>query len=201
MIRKAEIKRKTTETDIVMRLILDNAEKLEINSGEPFFDHMLNSMSRHGRFSLDLRCRGDYEIDAHHSIEDTGICLGKAFRKSLGNMEGVCRFGHDIIPMDDALTMAVIDISGRSYFKYTGIDLKGTIGSYSEELTLEFLRSFASNFGINLHVRVFYGENRHHIHESIFKALGRALFKACSIDISLNNEIQSTKGSLYDNRD
>lgn len=201
MKRKSEISRKTNETDINIKLILDSLDKSIINSGEPFFDHMLNSMSKHGRFFLDLKCKGDYEIDAHHSIEDIGICLGLAFRKALDDMSGVSRFGQAIIPMDDALSMAAVDISGRSYFKYSGSNLAGYIGKYNEELTIEFLRSFASNASINLHVILLHGDNRHHIHESIFKALGIALYRACLIDSCLNNEIQSTKGNLYDNCD
>lgn len=196
MIRKAAIKRKTSETNIALKMILDSTENLVINSGEPFFDHMLNSMSRHGRFSIDLQCRGDYAVDAHHSIEDIGICMGKALKKALGDMAGVNRFGEAVIPMDDALTMVAVDLSGRSFFKYTGVELNGSLGTFSEELTLEFLRSFSSNAKINLHVMVFYGESRHHIHESIYKALGRALFQACSIDPFLKKEVQSTKGLL-----
>lgn len=196
MIRKSAIKRKTSETNIALKMILDSTENIVINSGEPFFDHMLNSMCRHGRLSIDLQCKGDYEIDAHHSVEDIGICMGKALRKALGDMSGVNRFGQAVIPMDDALTLVAVDLSGRSYFKYTGTELNGSLGTFSEELTLEFLRSFSSNAKINLHVMVFYGENRHHIHESIYKALGKALLQACSTDLSLKNEIQSTKGLL-----
>ncbi len=201
MDRKSQIKRKTQETDIVLKLKLDSIEKSIINSGEPFFDHMLNSMSKHGRFFLDLQCIGDNEIDDHHSIEDVGICLGKAFKKALGDIAGCKRFGDAIIPMDDALAMVAIDLSGRPHFRYSGQELQGYIGRFSEELTIECLKSFAFNAGINLHVTLFHGENRHHIHESIFKAFGIALYKACSIDPFLKNEVQSTKGVVYDNRD
>ncbi len=201
MERKSEIKRKTSETDIILKLVLDSFKKSKINSGESFFDHMLNSMSKHGRFFLDLQCKGDYEIDDHHSIEDVGICLGKALKKALGDIAGCRRFGDATIPMDDALAMVAIDLSGRPHFRYSGPELQGYIGRFSEELTLECIKSFAFNAEINLHVTLFHGENRHHIHESIFKALGVALYKAYSRDPFLQDEVQSTKGVVYDNRD
>jgi imidazoleglycerol-phosphate dehydratase len=201
MTRKSEIKRKTSETDISLKLVLESTEKCEIKSGVPFFDHMLGAMSKHGRFMLELQCKGDFEVDAHHSVEDIGICLGKAFKKAFGDLSGVSRFGDASVPMDDSLARVVVDLSGRSFFKYTGPELKGYIGDYDAELTIEFLRAFASNAGINLHVSVPYGENSHHIHEAVFKALGIALYKAAAIDEFLKDNIQSTKGSLYDNGD
>jgi imidazoleglycerol-phosphate dehydratase len=201
MTRKSEIIRKTSETDISLKLVLESTEKCEIKSGVPFFDHMLGAMSKHGRFALEMQCKGDFEVDAHHSIEDIGICMGKAFKKAFGDLTGVSRFGDASVPMDDSLARVVVDLSGRSFFKYTGQELKGYIGDYDAELTIEFLRAFASNAGINLHVSVPYGENGHHIHEAIFKALGIALYKAAVIDEFLKDNIQSTKGSLYDNGD
>lgn len=196
MVRSSVIKRKTLETDVIVEINLDNHNTSEINTGVPFFDHMLNSMSRHGRFFTKIDCKGDIHIDDHHTVEDIGICFGKAFKESLGNKKGIKRFGHVIIPMDDALTLAAVDLSGRPFFKYTGIDLKGYIKEYSEELTIEFLRSFSDNAEINLHIEQKYGVNRHHIHESIFKALGVALYNSFSIDESLNGIIPSTKGSI-----
>ncbi|MDY6935724.1 MAG: imidazoleglycerol-phosphate dehydratase HisB [Spirochaetota bacterium] len=196
MKKKSEIKRKTLETDIVLNLILNNVDKSIINTGMPFFDHMLGAMARHGRFFLDLNCKGDYEIDGHHSVEDIGICLGKAFKDAIGSGAGIKRFGDAIIPMDDALTMVAIDFSGRSYFSYIGPRLDGYINGYSEELTQEFLRSFATNAAMNIHVIVLYGENRHHIQESIFKALGVSLSKACSGDPLLGDSVPSTKGII-----
>jgi len=196
MSRTAAIDRKTSETDISIKLILDSIEPSVINSGVSFFDHMLKSMSRHGRFHLKLTCKGDVHIDDHHSVEDIGICLGKAFKEALGDKAGIKRFGNSIIPMDESLTMVAIDISGRPFFKYSGTELKGNVKSYSEELTLEFLRAFSDNSGINLHVVQKYGDNRHHIHESIFKALGVALNSAVSIDPSIKGEIPSTKGMI-----
>jgi imidazoleglycerol-phosphate dehydratase len=196
MDRISIIERKTLETDIRIAINLDNTVSSDIQTGVPFFDHMLNSMSRHGRFSADIKCTGDTHVDDHHTVEDIGICLGKAFKEALGNKSGIKRFGHVIIPMDDALTLAAVDLSGRPYFKYSGSDLKGYIKEYSEELTLEFLRSFSDNAEITLHIEQKYGDNRHHIHESIFKALGVALYNSCFIDESLNGAIPSTKGTI-----
>lgn len=196
MERKADIKRKTSETDINLKLDLQTIQKTAIDSGIPFFDHMLLSMARHGRFSIELKCVGDREVDFHHSIEDIGICLGQAFKKALGDKAGIYRFGDVTVPMDDALTLVALDLSGRSYFKLSGVELRGYINDYSEELTGEFLRSFSLNGGINLHVKVLDGNNAHHIHESIFKALGIALCKACAIDDDYSDEIPSTKGVI-----
>lgn len=196
MDRKSSEKRKTSETDIKIKLELGSTKKSDISSGVPFFDHMLASMSKHGRFYIEVKCIGDLQIDDHHSIEDIGIVFGTVLKDALGEKKGIRRFGDATVPMDEALTMAAVDISGRPYFKYSGIELKGKINKYSEELTMEFLRSFATNAGINLHVNVIHGENRHHIHESIFKALGIALYKATSIDSSLDDIVMSTKGTL-----
>ncbi len=196
MERKGSVARKTKETDITVDLLLDSIQQSSIDSGVPFFDHMLDSMSRHGRFRLDLTCRGDNEIDDHHSVEDIGICAGQAFKQALGDKAGIVRFGDATIPMDDALTMVAIDISGRPYYKYTGPLLNGSIATYSEELTDEFLRAFAVHAGVNLHVMVYYGQNKHHVHETIFKALGIALHKASRRDDSLKGEVPSTKGTL-----
>lgn len=197
MARTAVVQRKTSETDIILELNLDDTDSPgNIGSGIPFFDHMMNSMSKHGRFHLTIKCTGDIHVDDHHSVEDIGICLGKAFREALGDKSGIKRFAHVAIPMDDALTLASVDISGRPFFKYTGSVLKGYIKEYSEELTPEFLRAFTDNAGINLHIEQKYGDNRHHIHESIFKALGMALYQGCMIDDSLKGKIPSTKGTI-----
>jgi imidazoleglycerol-phosphate dehydratase len=194
--RKAEIKRKTSETDISIRLVLDSSERSSISTGVPFFDHMLDAMSRHGHVFLEIACSGDYELDDHHTVEDVGICFGKALRKALGEKVGIARFGQAAVPMDDALAMSVVDLSGRSYFKYTGPALGGYINRYSEELTLEFLRSFAVNAEINLHVMLYYGDNRHHIHEAIFKSLGVGLRQACAILPGYGDVVPSTKGTI-----
>jgi imidazoleglycerol-phosphate dehydratase len=196
MARKSEIKRKTAETDIAVRLNLDGWQKPAVKTGVPFLDHMLDSMSRHGRFQLEIECSGDYQLDDHHTVEDAGICLGKAFKKALGDKAGIKRFGNAVVPMDDALVQTAVDLSGRAYFQYAGAELRGTIGRYSEELTVEFLRAFAANAEMNLHVMLISGENRHHIHEAIFKSLGMALREAFSMDPAMNGEIPSTKGAL-----
>ncbi len=196
MERKGSVTRKTKETDIALDLILDSVEQSRITSGVPFFDHMLESMSKHGRFQLALSCRGDNDVDDHHSVEDIGICLGQALKQALGDKAGIIRFGDVIIPMDDALTMVAIDLSGRPFYKYTGPLLNGSIATYSEELTNEFLRALAMNAGINLHVMVYYGQNKHHVHETIFKALGIALYRAAAMDLGLKGEVPSTKGII-----
>ncbi len=196
MTRKTQIERKTNETDISIKMDLDSPLRCSIDSGIPFFDHMLNSMFRHGGIWIDVKCQGDTEIDYHHSIEDIGICLGQAMNEALGDKAGIVRFGHASVPMDEALSEVSIDISGRAFFKYTGKELDGHIRDYDEELTLEFFQAFTVNCGINLHIIQQYGKNRHHIHESIFKSVGRALREAIRIDPNLAGEIPSTKGSL-----
>jgi len=196
MERKGSVARKTKETDISVELLLDSIKKSDINSGIPFFDHMLVSMSKHGRFRLRLSCSGDRNVDDHHSVEDIGIAFGLALKQAMGEKSGITRFSDVTIPMDDALTMVAIDLSGRPYYKYTGPELDGTIAAYEEELTDEFLRAFAMNAGINLHVTVLYGQNKHHVHETIFKALGIALYKAAAQDEMLKGEVPSTKGII-----
>jgi len=196
MKRNAKIQRKTSETDISVEITLNCLDKSKINSGVSFFDHMLESMTRHGRFFMHLECAGDTHIDDHHSVEDVGICMGQALKKALGDKKGITRFGDAIIPMDESLALAAVDLSGRACFKYQGSELKGYINQYSEELTAEFLRSFAVNAEMNLHINLLNGENRHHIHEAIFKAFGIALYKATCLDDSLGKSILSTKGTI-----
>lgn len=196
MKRQGNVTRKTKETDISVDLFLESTEQSKIDSGVPFFDHMLASMSKHGRIRLNLSCKGDREIDDHHSVEDVGIAIGQSFKNALGDKAGITRFGDATIPMDDALTLVAVDLSGRPFYKYTGPELNSTIGTFSEELTDEFLRAFAMNAGVNLHVTVFYGQNKHHVHETIFKALGIALAKAVAHDTTLGGQIPSTKGTI-----
>lgn len=196
MSRKAQKSRKTSETDISVSLELLTASPSSIASGVPFFDHMLSSMSRHGRMKLDLNCTGDTHIDDHHSVEDCGIVMGTVFKEALGDKKGIRRFGFASVPMDDALCQASVDLSGRAYFRYTGTELKGYIGKYAEELTSEFLYAFALNSAINVHINVLYGENRHHIHEAVFKSFGLALYEAALYDDILKESILSTKGVL-----
>ncbi len=196
MERTATVQRKTGETDISLELNLDARGEPDIDSGIPFFDHMLTAMAKHGRFFLKLRCAGDTDVDDHHSVEDIGIALGTALKDALGDKKGITRFGNASVPLDEALTDVTVDLSGRPFFSFRGADCDGYIGRYSEELTKEFLRAFSMNGMFNLHVVVQYGENRHHIHETIFKALGVALNRAASPDPSRGDSIPSTKGTL-----
>ncbi|MDR3237514.1 MAG: imidazoleglycerol-phosphate dehydratase HisB [Spirochaetia bacterium] len=194
--RKSECSRKTNETDVAVSVELASCGSVNIASGVPFLDHMLSSFARHGRFGLSVVCKGDTHIDDHHSVEDIGICLGSAVSSALGDKKGICRFGEAVIPMDDALALASVDLSGRGHFAYKGTELRGYIGRYSEELTVEFLRAFCVNGGMNLHLQILDGSNRHHIHEAAFKAVGIALYKAVLIDPLLGGGILSTKGVI-----
>lgn len=212
--RIAEIKRKTNETDITLTLNLDGEGKSEINSGNGFMDHMLTLFAKHGRFDLTVCCKGDTEVDFHHSAEDIGICLGMAFKDALGDMKGITRYGNIILPMDEALVLcaadilednfnkdeAVVlcatDISGRSYL---GLDLPlpaQRIGDFDTELVEEFLIAFVNNARITLHIKELAGKNTHHIIEGTFKALGRTLSSAVKINPDFKNDIPSTKGVL-----
>lgn len=194
--RSAAVKRTTRETDISVSIELDSLRESSIQSGVPFFDHMMSAFSRHGRVAMDLSCKGDTHIDDHHSVEDIGICLGKALLRALGDRAGITRFGFASVPMDDALAQVSIDISGRPWFSYEGPELAGKIGAYDAELTKEFLQALAFNAQINLHVEIRRGSNAHHIHEAVFKSLGVALRTAASIDPTLEGAVPSTKGVL-----
>lgn len=196
MTRSGNFERTTKETDIKVSITLSHAGESSIDSGIPFFDHMLSAMAKHGLMKVDLTCKGDLAVDGHHTVEDIGICLGQAITRALGGKRGIKRFGFASVPMDESLCEVSIDISGRPYFVYNGPSLDGLIGLYSGELTREFLLAFATNAGLNLHVNLAYGDNKHHMQEAIFKALGRALREACSLDAERPDEIPSTKGSL-----
>lgn len=189
-------KRQTSETNIELELALRGKGEYKFDTQIPFFDHMLSHIAKHGKMDINLWLRGDIEIDCHHSVEDTAILLGASIHRQLGDKKGLTRYGHSIITMDETMTTVAIDLGGRFYFKYTGPELKGKIGIYDEELTLEFLQKLALNAKMNLHVLVHYGENRHHIHESIFKALGIAFKMAIEIDQNSPMAIPSTKGIL-----
>lgn len=194
--RKAEIKRKTAETDIAVSLNLDGKGKAEISSGNGFFDHMLTLLAKHGAFDLALRCTGDTQVDFHHSAEDIGIVLGKCFQKALGDGRGITRYASTILPMDEALILTAADLSGRGYLACR-LDIPSpTVGSFDTELCEEFLRAFAVNAGITLHVRQLAGSNTHHIIEGVFKSLARTLRAAVKIDADFAGEIPSTKGVL-----
>ncbi|MCZ8157891.1 MAG: imidazoleglycerol-phosphate dehydratase HisB [Leptospira sp.] len=188
--------RKTSETDIRMELNLRGSGEYRFDTEIPFFEHMLSHIAKHGLIDLNLHLRGDIGIDCHHSVEDTAILLGQMIHKELGDKKGIFRYGHFTIPMDEVLTTVAVDLGGRFYFKYSGPPLDGKFGIYDAELTLEFLQKLALNAKMNLHVVVHYGENRHHIHESIFKGLGKALRQAIAIDEKSLGQIPSTKGML-----
>ncbi len=195
--RSANIIRETRETRIDLTVDLDGTGRGDISSGIGFFDHMLNLFTSHGRFDMVLNCDGDIEVDGHHSVEDIGIALGQAVRKALGDKKGITRYGTFFLPMDETLVMVSLDISGRPFLVYdAGGAMAPMIGQYDTELTEEFLRAFAFNAGITLHVRVMYGTNSHHKVEAIFKALGHALHDAVRINPEASNEIPSTKGML-----
>jgi imidazoleglycerol-phosphate dehydratase len=194
--RKALIQRKTKETDIRLILNLDGKGQYSIDSSIPFLDHMLSLMCKHGIFDMKLKAKGDIDIDFHHTIEDIGIVLGKALKQALGDMKGISRFGQATVPMDEALASVNIDISGRPFLVYrVFFPKKSKIKSFDPDLIEDFLQAFVSNSGITLHVESPYGRNTHHIIEAAFKALGRALRNAVSIDPRIKG-IPTTKGQL-----
>ena len=194
--RKAQISRKTTETDIRLELSLDGTGSYRVKSGSGFFDHMLEQLARHARFDLTLDCAGDTEVDMHHSVEDTGICLGEAVAKALGDKKGIRRYGHIVLPMDEALILCAADISGRSYLNFD-LDIPSEkIGTFDTELTEEFFQAFVRNFPITLHIKQLEGKNSHHIVEGTFKAFARTMQAALETDRKYADEIPSTKGVL-----
>ena len=194
--RNSEIIRKTAETDIALALNIDGRGESNILSGCGFLDHMLTLFARHGRFDLSVKCVGDIDVDYHHTVEDIGICLGQAFREALGSKAGIKRYGDIILPMDEALILAAVDISGRGGF-YCEVDLPSArVGDFDTELFEEFFVAFARESGITLHVRQLAGRNTHHIIEGAFKAVARSLSAACEIDQRFASEIPSTKGTL-----
>jgi imidazoleglycerol-phosphate dehydratase len=193
--RSATITRTTRETDITVVLDLDGSGKTAVATGVPFFDHMLDAFGRHGLFDLEVRATGDLEIDAHHTVEDVGIVLGQAFAEALGDKSGITRFGSSALPMDEALVLAAVDISGRGALYYD-VDLPiEIIGTFDTTLAKEFLVAFAANAAVTLHVRSLAGDNAHHIIEAAFKAVARALKDAVALDPRVAG-VPSTKGSL-----
>ena len=194
--RTIEIIRTTKETDIVLKLNLDGSGVSKVDSGCGFLDHMLTLFARHGRMDLELTCKGDTEVDFHHTTEDIGICLGLAFKQALGDKRGIVRYGDTILPMDEALILSAVDISGRSYLN---LDLRlraKRVGNFDTELVEEFFTAFTSNAGINLHVKQLEGRNTHHIIEGTFKSVARSLKQAVAIDPAYADEVPSTKGVL-----
>ena len=195
--RSGNVMRETKETKIDLTIDLDGSGRADVESGIGFFNRMLTLFAAHGRFDLVLNCAGDIEVDGHHSVEDIGIALGQAVHKALGDKKGITRYGTFFLPMDETLVMVSLDISGRPFLVYdAGGAMAPMIGQYDTELTEEFLRAFAFNAGITLHVKVMYGTNSHHKVEAIFKALGRALHAAVKINPETAGEIPSTKGML-----
>ena len=194
--RTSEIIRKTGETSIRLALNLDGSGKNELDTGVGFLNHMLALFARHGRFDLSVRCDGDTEVDDHHSVEDIGICLGQALRQALGERRGIRRYGDILLPMDEALILCAADLSGRSTLCAELHIPTEKIGTFDTELCEEFLLAFVREAGITLHVRQLSGSNSHHIVEGVFKALGRVLRQAVSIDPKAAGEIPSTKGVL-----
>ena len=182
MARKAEINRTTKETDIKMILDLDGSGNAEINTGIGFFDHMLTAFAVHGRFDLTVSCKGDLNVDGHHTVEDVGICLGKAFNEALGDKSGIMRYGSAFIPMDEVLGFCALDISARPFLVFNAVFAGERIGEYDTCLTEEFMRAFAFNAGITLHLRVEYGKNDHHITEALFKSLAYAIKQAVRVN-------------------
>lgn len=195
MNRKAEITRKTKETDIQLTIDLDGSGDGKIDTGVPFLDHMLDLFARHGMFDLAVTCKGDLHIDDHHTVEDIAICLGQAFSKALGDKKGIVRYGSAYVPMDETLARSVVDLSGRSYLVYLVKNSRDKVGTFSVELAEHFWHSFAEHCKCNLHVEVFYGSNQHHIIEAVFKSAARALSQAVRLDDRISG-VMSTKGTL-----
>ena len=194
--RTAKVERKTKETDIRLSINLDGEGKYIIDTSIPFIDHMLSLMSKHGLFDMKIKARGDIDVDYHHTVEDIGIVLGTAIKQALGNMKGISRYGQASVPMDEALAVVSLDLSGRPYLVYrVGFPKKSKIKNFDPDLIEDFLQAFAGNCSVTLHVESPYGRNTHHIIEAIFKALGRALKQAVSIDPRVK-DVPSTKRRL-----
>ena len=194
--RQAQVTRKTGETDITLAVNLDGAGRYDIRTGVGFFDHMLTGFARHGKFDLTVTCTGDTWVDDHHTVEDIGIALGQAFAQALGDKRGVKRYASLCLPMDEALILCAVDLSGRGGY-YEDLDIPTEkIGTFDTQLVYEFMEAFAVNAKITLHIRRLAGRNSHHIAEGAFKALGRVLREAVSIEEQFKNEIPSTKGML-----
>ncbi|MFQ5485062.1 MAG: imidazoleglycerol-phosphate dehydratase HisB [Desulfobacterales bacterium] len=193
--RRAEVDRTTKETKIAVKLDLDSRSEGKISTGIPFFDHMLSLLSAHGLFKLSISAKGDIDVDYHHTVEDVGIVFGDALHKALGDRTGINRYGHAVTPMDDALTAVTIDLSNRPYLVYNAPEKTVIKGNFDTQLTKEFFRAFATRGGMTVHINVLYGENDHHVMESMFKATGRALKSAIAFNKNVSG-VRSTKGFL-----
>jgi imidazoleglycerol-phosphate dehydratase len=194
--RKATVRRTTKETDVAVTVDLDGRGEATIASGIGFLDHMLDLLARHSRIDIDVKAQGDLHIDHHHTTEDVGIALGQAVKQALGDMKGITRYADVHLPMDETLTRVAVDISGRPHLVFKAAFTHDKIGSFDTELVREWFQAFAMNAGITLHVETLYGSNDHHISESCFKGLARALRAAVAIDPRAKDEVPSTKGSL-----
>jgi imidazoleglycerol-phosphate dehydratase len=195
MSRESQVERTTKETSIKLSLRLQGEGTSRIETGVPFLDHMLTLFSRHGLFDLTVFGKGDVEVDFHHTVEDVGICLGEAFRRALGDMKGIVRYGHAVVPMIEALASVTVDISARPHLVYRVPLTGGKVGDFDVELVEEFFRAFAQSSGVCVHVNVAYGSNAHHTVEAVFKAFGRAMSEAVRIDPRIKG-VQSTKGVM-----
>ncbi len=194
--RRAKIARKTAETDITLSLALDGSGKSAIDTGVPFFDHMLTLFAKHGLFDLEVKCIGDVAVDYHHTVEDVGIVLGEAFKQALGDKLGIRRYGFFFLPMDESLARVVVDIGGRPHLVYDAEAPTMFVRDFNIVLVKEFSRAFSNALGCNLHVKLEYGEEPHHVAEAIFKGLARALDVATQIDPRAADQLPSTKGKL-----
>lgn len=194
--RNSYITRTTAETDITLSLDLENNGESKINTGVGFFDHMLTLFAKHGSFALSVTCKGDTHVDGHHTVEDIGIALGSAFREALGDKRGITRYADITLPMDEALILAAVDVSGRAYLALDADIPAQRVGDFDTELVREFFVAFVQNAGITLHIRKLAGINSHHIIEGIFKAVARALRAAVAVDPACADEIPSSKGVL-----
>lgn len=194
--RVAKVTRATKETDIALSLAIDGTGTTAIDTGVPFFDHMLDAFGRHGLFNLEVQAKGDIEVDAHHTVEDVGIVLGKAFAQAMGDKRGIVRFGSQLLPMDETLVLAAVDISGRGQLHWDVDVPLCTLGIFDTSLAKEFFIAFATNAQVTLHVRMMAGENAHHIVEACFKAVGRAMRYALELDSRAMDALPSTKGAL-----
>lgn len=194
--RVAKVTRATKETDIALSLAIDGTGTTAIDTGVPFFDHMLDAFGRHGLFDLEVQAKGDIEVDAHHTVEDVGIVLGKAFAQAMGDKRGIVRFGSQLLPMDETLVLAAVDISGRGQLHWDVDVPLCTLGIFDTSLAKEFFIAFATNAQVTLHVRMMAGKNAHHIVEACFKAVGRAMRYALELDSRAMDALPSTKGAL-----
>lgn len=194
--RTATLARKTAETDIKLRLVVDGSGRSNVATGVPFFDHMLTLFAKHGQFDLDVTCAGDIDVDYHHTVEDVGIVLGDAFKQALGDKRGIVRYGFFYVPMDEALARVVVDLSGRAALVYDVTAPTMYVRDFNLILVKEFCRAFCNSLACNLHVKLEYGEEPHHVAEAIFKALARALDAAVTIDPRSADQVPSTKGLI-----